>query len=375
MRRIWWLASLGSVVLLALLVAIGWSFSNTILLPRDYSLMPEFEILATGGERVTLPRIDDPPQFGDTLQTGEFNLLYPGGYGRLGPVLDEGDDRVVRAFEHLSGVRPRAGDPARLDSFLFWGGPEERGIDAAQITLSGEVGDLGAWWVERDSDTAVLILHGRRRGELIETLRLAPVLLEPGHSLLALSYRNHRGSTASPDGFYHYGASEYRDVLTGVDFLREQGASRIILVGVSLGGALALEALEHWPADAPRPIGLLLDSPLLDPRTVFVEGSRDLGIPFAGPLTDLAMFVARLRAGIDWRDLDQRVAAAGVAPPQLLIAGIDDATVPIALVDEYAARITAPLDYHRVEGADHGEAWNLGPDRYEGWVREFLAGL
>ena len=378
MRRIWFILSVGLstlLALLALLAAIGWTFSNTILVPKPYSLMPEFEIVAVGGATVTLPLLRNPPQFGDARQAGVFNLLYDGGYGRLGAILDQGDRRVVRAFEHLAGFPPRAGAPARLDNFLFWTGPEERGIDAEEITLDGEVGDLRAWWLDRDSDTAVLVLHGRRRGELIETLRIAPTLLERGYSLLAVAYRNHRGSATSPDGFYHYGFSEYRDVLTGLDFLAERGVSRVVLVGLSAGGVLALEALERWPAGAPEPIGLILDSPMLDPRTVFRQGARDLNLPFADRITDVAMYIARLRSGVDWDALDQRKSAASVAVPTLLIAGVADATVPIALVDDYAARVAVQLDYHRIEGADHVEGWNLDPQRYEGWVREFLAGM
>ncbi len=363
------------ILIAALLIAlavIGWRFSSTILVPKPYQLFPEFEVLEVADGQVRLPLVDGPEQFADARQQGLFNLLYEGGYGRLGAILEDDGSAVVRAFELSFGRPPRVGDPARLDNVLFWQGPAERGLEAEELALEGEAGALAAWWLDGGADSAVVILHGRRRGELTETLRFLPVLAER-HSVLALSYRNHRGSDPSLSGFYHYGASEYRDLFTGLEFLKEQGVERVVLYGLSTGAALVLEAIERWPAEAPELSGLVLDSPLLDSRTVFRVGAQDLGLPLSDRITDVALFVARLRAGVNWDGLDQRRTAGDIAVPMLLIAGTDDSTIPIALVDDYASLVRAPLSYHRVQGADHVESWNLDPERYQGWLRDFLS--
>ena len=360
-----------AVLAAAAVGAIGWAFSNRILVPADYSLMPEFEVIAVAGDRVTLPAVDDPAQFARVRKEGVFNLLYEDGYGRLGPVLEDGGDRVVRAFELLSGASPRPGQPARLDTFLYWGGPDERGIEVEELTLEGEAGALKAWWARHDPAAAVLILHGRRRGELVETLRFLPALLEQDRSVLALAYRNHRGSDPSADGFYRYGASEYQDVLTGVDFLARQGVERVVLFGISTGAAVALEAIKRWPQGRPELAGIVLDSPLLDPRTVFRQGAPAL--PFGNLITSAALLVSRLRSGVNWGRLDQRRGAGDIAVPVLIVAGHEDGTVPIGLVEDFASRLRAPLTFHRVEGADHVESWNLDPERYERWLRTFLS--
>ena len=219
----------------------------------------------------------------------------------------------------------------------------------------------------------MVILHGRRRGELTETLRFLPVLAER-HSVLALSYRNHRGSDPSLSGFYHYGASEYRDLFTGLEFLKEQG--------VETGGAV--RPLNRRGA---RPRGhrtLARRGPPSCPDWCWIRrcsirapsfrvGAQDLGLPLSDRITDVALFVARLRAGVNWDGLDQRRTAGDIAVPMLLIAGTDDSTIPIALVDDYASLVRAPLSYHRVQGADHVESWNLDPERYQGWLRDFLS--
>jgi hypothetical protein len=245
-----------------------------------------------------------------------------------------------------------------------------------EVRVPGELGPLAAWWLPGDPGaTAVLVLHGRRRGERAETLRVLPILGDGGRSVLALAYRNHRGSPPSPDGFYHYGASEADDALAGVRFLAERGARRVVLYGFSMGGAVALEALRRWPATAPPPAGVILDSPLIDPTPVALERVRRAGIPFPRAWARATLAVAAWRSGLRWRELDQRRHAEGIDVPALIVAGIDDHTIPIGLVDAFVERLRAPARYHRVAGADHTEAWNLDPAAYTRWVRDFLDAL
>ncbi|MEJ2288903.1 MAG: alpha/beta fold hydrolase, partial [Deinococcales bacterium] len=213
------------------------------------------------------------------------------------------------------------------------------------------------------------------RGERAETLRVLPALADGERSVLVLAYRNHRGSPPSPDGFYHYGASESDDALAGVAFLAQRGIRRVVLYGFSMGGATALEATKRWPTDGPALAGLILDSPLVDPAAVAAQRSRRAGVPFPRAWTRATLALAAWRSGLRWRALDQCRSADRIRVPVLLVAGIDDGTVPIDAVDAFAERLPGPLRYHRVPGADHIEAWNLDPATYEGWVRGFLDGL
>ena len=48
--------------------------------------------------------------------------------------------------------------------------------------LVSDAGRLKAWWIDQDSDTAVLMLHGRRRGNIQETLRALPIVVKSGYS-------------------------------------------------------------------------------------------------------------------------------------------------------------------------------------------------
>ncbi|HEX7004008.1 MAG TPA: alpha/beta fold hydrolase [Trueperaceae bacterium] len=377
---LWSLLTL-AVVVLAGVFALGWVMSNRYLVPQPYSLMAEFEIVGvdddgTGeGYIVTLPRTAEPSQFSDVSKEGLYNLLWEGGYGSLGPVLRDDGEQVVRRVENVTGEPPQPGDPARLDVTIFRRDPLlDHGIPFEELVLEGDAGSLHAWWIDQGSSRAVLALHGRRRADRTETLRIVPTLVEEGWSVMALAYRNHDRSDPSPDGLYHYGASEADDALVAVRALAERGVEQVVLYGFSMGGAVALETVGRWPQDAPELAGIVLDSPLLDPREVIRKGARDAGLPLPELVADISLVVARVRTGVNWGSLDQRRSAHLIEVPVLLIAGTGDETIPIGLVDEFARGIGAPLEYLRLEGVEHVEGWNRARARYEEAVTQFLAG-
>lgn len=395
------------VVLLVILVlaaaafGVGWVLSSRVIVPAPYSLMPEFEIVSVearepgtqepgaqelgaqepgpqGAAVVTLPVVERPNQHADTEVTGAYGLLWDGGYGRLGDVLgsDVAGGTITRDLSAIQGAQPNAGAPARIDNFVYRRDPmADFGIPFEELELQGEQGHLRAWYVPGEGRTAVLLVHGRRRGELIETLRMIEPLNRLGFDVLALAYRNHDRSAPSSDGLYHYGASEWRDVITGAQELAARGADRLVLYGLSMGGAVVLEALERWTDTLPEPLGLILDSPLVDPYATVEVGAAKLGLPLPALLTRLGLLVAGWRTGVDFGALRQAESAAAISVPTMVIAGVADTTIPIASLDEFTAAIRTPLTYHRLPGVEHVEAWNHDPEAYEEHLRAFFASL
>lgn len=367
------------------LLALGWEFSSRVIVPAPYSLMPEFEVIASDPgppASVTLPRVPNPDQHADVDVEGTYALLWDGGYGLLGEELASGSGQVTRAVTVVEGTLPAAGTPARVDNFVYRRDPErDLGLAFERLTLSGPVGGVAAWYVppaEADarSRTGVLMLHGRRRGQLSETLRFVPLFHALGMHVLAQSYRNHDASAASPDGLYHYGASEWQDAIVGARELAARGVDRVVLFGISMGGAVVLEALKRWPGDAPEVIGVVLDSPLVDPYATVELGAERSGLPAPAALTRLALGVAGWRTGADFGALVQARSADRVQVPVMVVAGTADSTVPVASVDAFVGALRVPVTYHRLEGVEHVEAWNVyGPERYGGWLRAFVAGL
>ncbi|HZW27448.1 MAG TPA: hypothetical protein VFF08_03280 [Trueperaceae bacterium] len=378
-----------AVLVLALLaalaaLALGWVFSNRVIVPAPYGLMPEFEVVASDPgppATVTLPRTGSPNQHADVDVAGTYALLWEGGYGLLGEAVAEGGDSVTRRLEVVEGALPGAGAPARVDNFVFRRDPlRDHGLAFEELELPGPAGVVRAWYVppaaQARSRTGALVLHGRRRGELIETLRFVPALHGLGMHVLAQSYRNHDASAPSPDGLYHYGASEWEDAMAGARELAARGVDRVVLFGISMGGAVALEALERWTPDLPEVVGVVLDSPLVDPYATIELGAVKAGLPAPALLTRLALTVAGWRTGVDFGSLVQARSAPRVPVPVMVVAGTADTTVPIASVDRFVDALRVPVTYHRLEGAEHVDAWNrVGAERYAEWLRAFVASL
>lgn len=398
-KALLWLAGI-LVLVVAALGAAGYVLSNRVIVPAPYGLMPEFQVVGTKDTpsaapwppeglpqplvaataaaqsvAVMLPLPSGDAQFENTLAEGVYGLMWEGGNGVVGEVLNRAGGQVERELRVLQGAPPAAGAAARMDNFVYRTDPAALGLEFEELTLDGPVGQLRAWFVPAEGGTAVLMLHGRRRGELPELLRPLGALNQLGLPALALAYRNHDASTDSPDGLYHYGASEWEDALVGALELRARGYDRVLLYGASMGGAVALEALKRWPAEAPEVVGVVLDSPLVDPYPVIELGAVKAGMPLPGLLTRLGLFVAGLRTGVDYGSLRQHASAGGIHVPVLLIAGEADTTVPISAIDRFAQAVAAPLSYMRLPGVEHVEAWNKGPATYAEWLRLFIASL
>ena len=364
----------------AALAAVGWVFSDRVLVPAPYQLLPEFELvdvtpLGDGAFEVAmpLPAPDaDPPQHARTGVEGRYGLLWEDGAGRLGEIVGRADGTIVRRVALTRGSAPKAGDPARMDVTLF-ADPGDRGLAYQEVLVPGPLGDLPGWWLPGRDEDAIVVFHGRRRADRSEALRMLPTLVDEGASVLVVSYRNHDASPPSPDGFYHYGAGEVDDALAAVAWLAERGVERIALVGYSMGSAVATLALDRWPKEAAEPVGLILDSPLIDPEPIFAQGARRSSLPAPAFLAAVTTRVAGWRTGVDFGSLDLRRLAPEVEVPVLLIAGEADTTIPVATVDAFADALPLLYAYLRLPDVEHVEGWNAVTDRYEEAVAEFLA--
>jgi uncharacterized protein len=375
---------------LAGLAAVGWLFSNSILQVQPYGLQSEFEILGVTTTTVTLPEPPNTNQFADTRREGIYNLRWGDAtilstnmnvasdvslnYGRLGKIISDEGGRVIRELTVTAGEPPKVGDGARLESFIFLRNPkEDLGIDYEDLQLTSDAGKLQAWWIDQKADTAVIMVHGRRRGTINETLRAIPTILNEGYSVLAMAYRNHGDSALSPDRFFHYGESEWQDVGAAIDFLEGKGVKNIILYGFSMGAEVVLETFQRYQSGL-QVKAIILDAPFLDPRTIFQNSARRMNLPVSNLITNWAMIVAKLRSGINWQSLDQRLTASQINVPVLLFAGTADSTIPIALIDEFASKVP-DIEYHKNEGVEHVESWNHDPEQYEAWLKAFLRKL
>ena len=365
------------VVLLALagLAAGGWYYSERL---RSGALEPDREkdefdlqVVAMEDGSVTLRSARGPGTSGDWKSDGTFGLEWEQGYGQVGAVLEMDNEQVARSFVPLRGTL-KVGDLVRLDSFAFPGDPRQaHGMPFREVTFASELGELSAWFVEGEGDVWVILVHGRG-ADRREALRILPALVERGFPALVITYRNDVGAPRSPDGFYHFGHTEWKDLEAAANFAVRQGAERLVLVGYSMGGAIVTNFLYQSPL-ADRVEAVVLDAPMLDFNAVLNREAQEMGVP--GILTEAGKATARFRFGFDPGELNYLKRADELDAPILLFHGDADPTVPVGTSDALAEARPDIVTYVRVPGAGHVRSWNAGPAAYEEAVRKFLGRL
>lgn len=356
------------------LFAGGWYYSNVL---RDDALTPDRAAKRLDLEVVTVDatsiRLRAPGRTVDDAQLtrpGTWGLEWAGGYGQLGAVRWTDADSVVREFRAYGGL-PAAGTRARFDSFAYPADPRAAfGIAFEDVRYrSSAGGEFDAWLVPGDGAAAwAVFVHGKD-ADPREGLRILPALHDSGLTTLLITYRDDDGQVASPDGRHHFGATEWQDLEGAVRFAQERGATRVVLVGYSMGGGIALSFMRNSPM-ARLVAGVILDAPMADLRAAVNFQADARGAPSI--VTAVGRRIAAWRFDIDWDALDYLDDADSLRVPILLFHGTADKDVPVATSDRLAAILPGLVTYVRVDDAGHVRAWNLDPEGYGAAVAAFL---
>ena len=229
---------------------------------------------------------------------------------------------------------------------------------------------MAAWLVPGGPRWAVFV-HGRGATRE-EGLRVLGVLHRLGLTVLLATYRNDAGAPASPDGYYHLGATEWEDVEAVVAHAVAEGAEDVVLVASSMGAVLTCRFLLRSPL-AGRVSAAVMDAPLLDWSATLRNAAARRGVP--RPLAAAAKRYAARRIGVRWRDLDHVRRAASFTTPMLILHGTDDRTVPFDTSRRLALARPDLVQLVAVPGAGHARSWNRDPDGYDHAVAGFLDGI
>jgi dipeptidyl aminopeptidase/acylaminoacyl peptidase len=208
-----------------------------------------------------------------------------------------------------------------------------------------------------------------------ECLRVLPELHRHGLPVLAMSYRNDVEAPPSPDGYYHLGDTEWRDLEAGVEYAVAAGARRVVLYGWSMGAAIIGAFLDR-SALAGLVAGVVWDCPMLDWRATLRRQAALRRLPPA--LIRMVAAFTKARIGLDFDRFDLRRRPPAVRPPTLLFHGALDSSVPVGparALAGAAAELRWPLRYVEAPGAEHTATWNADPARYERALAEFLGAL
>jgi uncharacterized protein len=375
----------GSAVTLAAASATGLAayFTRRVVTPVT-DKPDDLEIISVGGDRVVLSVTPD------TVVPGQYGLWLSGGRGhaRIGEILARDDGTVTRTVTSVDAGVLEPG-PARFNQYYVAGDPTQAwGLAHEEVIIHSEIGELPCWLVRPETGAGArdggpmsgvwaVLVHGRGATRE-ECLRGIPVLHGLGVTTMVPSYRNDRDAPGDPGGRYHFGGTEWRDVDAAVAWAIDHGATKVVLMGWSMGGAIALQLVSR-SALAGRVQAVVLDAPVVDWGDVLNHTARVNGLPT--PVGGLGRAMVRNRLWhrviglgepVDLRGLNWVRRARELDLPILLIHSEDDDIVPAGPSRRLAEARPDIVTFAPWTTARHTKEWNVDPELWEGVVSAFL---
>lgn len=317
-----------------------------------------------------------------TRAPGEYSIWFDDGrgYARLGAVTSTGGSTVVREVNGSTGTPLRAGLSAR------WSGvtpdcPADLGLAFSTVEVPTDLGAAPAYlFPARDGrpSAAVWAIHVHGQGATRSgPLRGVTVMHGAGLTSLVVSYRNDEEAPASPGRKSMLGQAEWRDVESALDYAAEHGAREFVLVGWSMGAAIALQLARN---SRHHISGLCLIAPVTDWRATILASGKRSRIPAVLLRQAIRVlgsqhlrWVTGLGDSIDFDSLDWTRNAGELRVPTILLHSPQDRSVPIAISRAFAAAHWAWVDLVELPSAPHTLEWNRSPGLADGAVSAWIA--
>lgn len=246
--------------------------------------------------------------------------------------------------------------PPLVDALVYfpdrelYGDPADVGLAFTDLTIPTDDGErLHGWWIPSRVAPArghVLFFHGNA-GNVSHRLDHALALTAAGLDVLLVDYRGYGRSTGRPNE-----AGLYRDARASLAALRSGGQvdpARIVYMGESLGGAVALEL-----ALAEPPLVCVLQSTFTSLRDMARVHYPSAFSGLAGEAYPNRERIARLRA------------------PSLILHGDADEIVPLEHAHALLAAAPEPRRLHIVAGAGHNDLVQVMGKSYGTEVADWL---
>jgi len=221
---------------------------------------------------------------------------------------------LVPALGLFQSVRPK--------KFASQTTPQLFGLPFEPVRLKTADGvSIAGWFIPRQGEptrAAVIMLHGypADKGDLLPRA----ALLTRDFNLLLIDFRYFGESGGS---YTTAGAREVDDLLAAVEFLRQRGLDQIGVFGFSMGGAVALMALDR--SDAIYAVASEGAYAELGSMTEALYANYG---PLKKPLARLTGLYATVFLGIDPFKVSPAATAGRSNRPVLLMHATDDAVVP-----------------------------------------------
>ena len=219
-------------------------------------------------------------------------------------------------------------------------------FEPVTLTTSDEVA-LAAWFVPGDSEQAVLLLCHGNAGNIGNRVGWVKLMNAMGFSVLAFDYRGYGLSGGKPNE-----VGTYRDAEAAWTYLVEQRGvdpSRIVLVGRSMGGAIATHLATERPAAA-----LILEAAF----TSYPDIAQDKA----------GIFPVRWMAAFDYSTIES---LAAVQCPVLIMHSPADTVVGYHHGEALFEAANPPKTFLELTGG-HNDAFVRSGDAYTHGIRAFV---
>lgn len=316
----------------------------------------------------------------DTQLPGRYGLFTAGTteYLKLGSVLADDEASVTRKLLTHIGTDARLASEAAFSGW-YYDRPEQLQLPYESELVGAAVGPCPAWIFPSatTTDTWVIQVHGRGTHRA-ECLRAVPLFHSLGITSMLVSYRNDGSAPRSRNGTYALGATEWRDVDAAIGVARRRGARRVIVMGWSMGGAIALQVALN-SAHRDLIVGIILESPVVDWRRVLSYQARMLGLPT--PVAGLAIGalgqewatpITGADARIPFERLDVVARAAELRHPILILHSDDDGFVPSDASHDLVLARPDLVEMQVFDTARHTKLWNYDQERWSTTIEDWL---
>jgi hypothetical protein len=248
-----------------------------------------------------------------------------GASGLLHPVRRPVTSNPALGHRDVAFVR----DGLTIRGWLFHAKAPPRGITVVYLHGIGDNRESGTWIAER--------------------------LVERGFDVLTY---DSRGQGASDGSACTYGFHEKGDLRRALD---EVGAKRAVVVGASLGAAVALQAA---PQDS-RIIAVVAVATFADLASVARERAPLLA---SGAQIEEAFAIAEREGRFRVAGVSPVLAARWITVPVLLVHGAQDHETGVHHSRQVLDALAGPKELLLVEGAGHGDALGLAWHQIEEWI-------
>lgn len=226
----------------------------------------------------------------------------------------------------------------------------------------------GRYYHVADGAPLDICFHGYRSNPVIDFSGGSEISFSLGHNVLMVEQRAH---CTSEGHVITFGILERRDLLSWVQYAVERfGAdTRILLYGVSMGGATVLMA-----ADLPLPEnvkGIIADCPYAVAADIIVEVGKGMHFP-AFVTKVLATVGARVFGHFNLHETDALRAVKATKIPILIIHGDDDRFVPCTMSEKVQQANPKMVTRYLVPTAGHGIAYLVDTPFYTEKACEFI---